>query len=246
MKQRFFTLMLTAIFAIGALSAQDLDKILKAHFKTIGQEKVLEAKTMKVSGKMLMQGMELQMKMITKRPSNAYMEMNIQGVPIKQGYDGKNGWMINPMTGSAEPIDITGPELRSLKEMGDMDGKLWNYKEKGHTVELIGKEDLEGSEVFVIKLTDAEGHIDHYYMDAENYVILKSKSKTIINGSEVEVESYLSNYQEIDGLVMPFSIEQRAGGQTMMTFNIEDVKYNEPVDDKIFAKPVVSDKPADE
>ena len=184
-------------------------------------------------------GMEMPFKMTFKRPKKLYLEVDLQGTKMVQGYDGENGWMIAPWTGSAEPIDIAGAELQQLDENADMDGKLWNYKEKGSELELIGTEDMEGTEVFVLKLTTKEGNIDTYYMDSENYVILKSKSKTVMQGSEVEVETLMSNFQEVDGYIMPYTTEQRFGGQVGMTMNIETVEYNVKVDDSIFAKPTV-------
>ncbi|HEC44915.1 MAG TPA: outer membrane lipoprotein-sorting protein [Bacteroides sp.] len=239
MKKNIFALFIMAVIAIGSLPAQDLDEILKTYFETIGQEKLLEANTISSTGKMMQMGMEMPFKMTFKRPKKLHLEVDVQGTKMVQGYDGENGWMIAPWTGSAEPIDIAGIELQQLDENADMDGKLWNYKEKGSEMELVGTEDMEGSDVFVLKLTTKDGNVDTYYLDSENYVILKSISKIFMQGSEVEVESFMSNFQEVDGYVMPFTTEQKFGGQGGMTMNIETVEYNIKVDDSIFAKPAV-------
>lgn len=246
MKKRFFAFMIVAAFAISTVPAQDLQEILDTYFETIGQENLKDVKTMVSTGTMLQMGMELPFKIIFKRPDKAYLEAEIQGALMKQGYDGENGWMVAPWTGSAEPIDLTGPDLRGLQEMSDIDGPLWNYEEKGHQLELQGTEDMEGSEAFVLKLTKKEGDINYLYLDSENYVILKVKSKTIVNDSEIEIESVMSNFQEVNGYIMAFTTEQRFGGQMSMTINIEDVKTNEEIDDDIFKKPVITEEPAEE
>jgi hypothetical protein len=76
-------------------------------------------------------------------------------------------------------------------------------------------------------------------MDSENYVVLKILSQTMVNGSEVEVEVLMSNFQEVNGYVSAFTTEQRFDGQTGMTIKVEEILFDEEVDDSIFVKPVV-------
>ncbi len=241
MRTRLFSLLTLTIFSVGLLRAQDVQKILDAHFDVIGQKNLSKVKTMVITGKIVQQGMEMPFKTITKRPDKAYIEAEVQGTKMKQGWDGQNGWMIAPWTGSADPIDLSGPDVRGLKDAADLDGPLYNYEEKGSTLELTGKEDLEGTEVYVLKLTRKDGNIDYFYMDAENYVILKLVSKTIINGSETEIETHMSNYQEVEGYVLPFTQEQTFDGQPGLSMNFEKVSFNDEIDDGIFKKPVSSE-----
>lgn len=237
MKKNIFISLIVAFVAISISSAQDLDNILDKHFETIGQKKLLKVKTVQATGKAVMMGMDSPFKMVSKRPNKILVTVEFQGAKIIQAYDGETAWMINPMMGSAEPMDVTGPEADGLIESGDLDGQLWNYKEKGHTLELEGTEEVDGDEAYVLKLTKKNGNIDYYYMETESYLILKIKSKTIMNGSETEAEALLSNYQEVNGYVMAFTIEQKYGGQTAMTIMMDEVETNVEVDDSIFSKP---------
>jgi outer membrane lipoprotein-sorting protein len=237
MKKNIFISLIVAFVAISVSSAQDLDKILDKHFETIGQKKLLKVKTMQATGKAVMMGMDSPFKMISKRPNKIQVTVEFQGAKIIQAYDGETAWMINPMMGSADPMDVTGPEADGLIESGDLDGQLWNYKEKGHTLELEGTEEVDGSEAYVLKLTKKNGNIDYYYMETESYLILKLKSKTMMNGSETEAEGLFSNYQDVDGYIMAFTIEQKYGGQTAMTIMMDEIKTNVEVDDSIFSKP---------
>jgi hypothetical protein len=237
MKTRLAAVLFTAFIASAFVSAQDLQEILDTYFETIGQENIVKKKSQVVTGKSLQMGQEMPFKFVTKRPDKAYIEVDLGGTLMKQGYDGTNGWAVMPWTGSAEPVDLTGPDLKGLKEMADMDGALWDYENKGHQLELTGTEDMDGTEVFVLKLTKEDGDIQYYYMDSENYVVLKVVSKTIVNGSEVEVEALMSNFQDINGYIIPLTTEQRFNGQPGMTINIEEVKMDEEIDDGLFMKP---------
>ena len=231
-------MLVMALFAITPLLAQDANKILETYFETIGQDKLVKINTVTAKGIIVQMGMEMPFKTIAKRPGKGYLESEFQGTMMKMAYDGEKAWMIAPWTGSAEPIDLTGPDARQAKEMGDIDSPLWNWKEKGHNLEYIGSEDMEGSEVHILKLTKEEGDIIDFYIDADNHVILKTVTKIIVNDSENEVETVLSNYQEVDGIIQPFTIVSSMGGQVMNNITIEEVLYDMEVDDAIFSKPV--------
>ena len=136
MKKTILVIISLAIFTVGSAYAQDLQEILDKYFETIGQEKLLKVKTQVTIGKTLQMGMEMPFKTMSKRPNKAYITVDMQGVKMVMAFDGENGWAIQPWTGSAEPVDLLGPELRPMREMSDMDGSLWNYVEKGHQIEL--------------------------------------------------------------------------------------------------------------
>lgn len=236
MKRHFLVSVWMAVFAITSISAQDLQEILDGHFETIGQEKLLKVKSTYATGKALQAGMEFSFEMINIRPDKVKMIIDVQGSKIIQAYDGENAWAINPLSGSPDPVDVTGPEADGLMETADMDGQLWDWKEKGHQLELEGTEEIEGSELFVLKLTKKNGNIDYYYLDPDSYLIIKVKSKTIMQGSEVETEAIMSNYQEVEGFIMPFTVEQRMAGQTVLTIMTEEVNIDVEYEDSFFSK----------
>ena len=236
MKRKVTATLMMAFTAVLLLSAQDVNEILDQHFEAIGQENLLKTESIQATGKAMQMGMEFPFTMINKRPDKLKMIIEVQGSQILQTVNGESVWAVNPMTGSSDPIDVTGPEADGLKENADMDGQHWNWEEKGHQLELEGTEDVDGTESYVLKLTKKNGNIDYFYIDTDSYLILKARSKTMMQGSEIEIETLLSNYQEVDGFIMPFNSEQQMNGQTMITIMIDDVKVNQEVDDAIFSK----------
>ena len=237
MKKNIFLSFLMAFAAITFISAQDPDKILENHFKAIGQENLLKIETLEATGKATIMGMENPFTMMSKRPNMIKIIVDFQGSEIIQAYDGETVWAINPMTGLTGAVELTGSEAAGIIESADLDGQLWNYQEKGHQLELTGTEDVGGEEAFVLKLTKKNGNIDHYYIDRNSHLILKVRSKAMVNGSEMETESHLSDYRKVKGYMMPFATKQTIGGQTANTIIFEEVKVNEKMDDSIFSKP---------
>ena len=236
MKKLISTIFIALLFLSG-LHSQDLMEVLNSHFKTIGQERLSKIKTTKSTGKSIAQGMELDFVIVASRPEKFRLEVDIQGAKMIQAFDGEKGWLVAPWTGSLDPIEITGVQLKSIRQQADMDGMLYNYKEKGFETELVGKEDMEGTEVFKIKQTDKDGDIYYQYIDAENYVLLKTTSKIKMGESVVENETFYSNYKEVDGMIMAFSFESKTNGQTVSQINITNTEFNVDVDPAIFTMP---------
>ncbi|MDX2443126.1 MAG: hypothetical protein QNK30_04945 [Bacteroidales bacterium] len=238
MKKLFVTLTGFVLMSILFFAqAQDLDKILKNHYDAVGQEKLANLKSLSFSGKILQGGMELPFNMYTSRPLKFRMDITVQGQKIVQAFDGEIGWYINPMMGTMDPQDMSPDQIKDMRKQADMDGDLYNYEKKGSTLELVGTEDFEGTEVYKLKLTDKEGDITYYFMDSETFVIIKTTAKRMVQGTEVESESLLSNYQMIDGVAFPFSISTGANGQTMVEIEMDNVDFDTKFEDAFFAKP---------
>src|SRR5687767_5566352 len=136
-------------------AAQTVDEVLASHIKAKGgMEKIKSINSMKVTGKMVMgQGMEAPFTMFGKRPKSTRMEFAFQGMTGIQAYDGKNAWMVMPFMGKKDPEMLAAEETKMMDEQADLDGPLVDSKDKGHTVELVGKEKVEGADVYKLKVT---------------------------------------------------------------------------------------------
>lgn len=229
--------LLTFISFEGMSQEMNLDEVLAKYYQTIGMDSVKEWKTITMAGKSTAQGMEFPITMVMKRPGKMRMEVEIQGNKMIQIVDGNQGWSVVPWSGSTDPQDMTPDALNGMKEQADFDGSLYNWKEKGHKVELIGKEDLEGSSVYKIKVILADGNIETYFIDVENFVPIKIASVTKIQGNETESETFPSNYKEVNGAMMPFTIENKYKGQTVSHVVMEKYEINKEVSDSLFLKP---------
>jgi len=235
--KKTITLLFGLFISVLLMQAQNLQEVLDTYFETIGQEKFLEHETMVAKGKSIQQGMETDFVLYQKRPDSFRLEVDVQGAQMIQAYDGERAWMVMPWTGSLDPIEMSGWQLDAFAREADFDGMLYNYKEKGYEAELIGKEDMEGTEVFKIKLTGEDGNIFYHFIDSDNFVLLKTTTKMKIGDSDIESDTYYSNYKEKDGIIIPYSIESRSNGQTVRQINIEEVTYDEQIDDSKFKMP---------
>ena len=244
MIRRTLTLILsmTFLFCLQA-SAQTVDELIKKNTDAKGGLQKLKAiKSVKATAKVVQQGLEIPIIIQQKRPKLVRVDVTFQGKTQTMAYDGESGWKTDPFQGSPDPEKIAGDDLKEAEEQSDLDGPLIDYKEKGHTVELIGKEDLEGTPAYKLKLTLKNGDVRSIYLDAENYLELKVTSKRKTPGGELEVDQYLGNYKPVNGVLFAFSIESKVKGQTAAQITIEKIETDVAIDDAIFKMPA---KPAE-
>lgn len=236
MKKSIITFIITFLVAsVTGLHAQTLNEVLDKHFETIGQDKLVKVKTYSVKATVNQMGMELPMVMQMKRPNKFRMEMDMQGQKMIQVYDGQKGWFIAPWI-SPEPQEMEGAQLQQALDQADIDGELFNYEEKGHKAELVGIEQQDGIDVYNIKLTTKNGDVKNYYIDARKYVIVKAKAKVNTMGQEVKIVQRMSDYKNIDGILMATTIESETpmgSGKVVMN----EIKFNQEISDDIFKLP---------
>lgn len=237
MKKLFFTALATVVFAFANVAnAQSLNEVLDMHFKATGQEKLMAVQSFYIKAKISQMGMEMPMEIKIKN-EKFIVTIDLQGQKIITAFDGEKGWMINPMMG-AEPQQLAGDQLVQARQQANMmEGELFNYEAKGHSAELAGKVNVDGKEMYRIKLTTKDGNTNDYLIDATTNLVSKVKSKVSAQGQTVDVEQIMGDYKTIDGITMAMKIESKTpmGNAVIL---MEEVKMNETFDDSVFKQPV--------
>ena len=224
--------------AAGAMTAEELiDKHLEA---TGGIEKHRSINSVKVTGKLMMMGMELPFTVLQKRPNMMRFDSDFQGASIVQAYDGEGGWTINPMSGTQDPQDLPAMQELGLKYEADIDGIFIDYAKKGYSVEMIGEDEVEGTPVLHLRLDTGGGVIFDCYFETEYHLMIKQTSTLSLDESELTQDSFLSDFKEVDGIISAHSIESQSehGSQTIM---VDTVEYNVEIADDTFTRPATED-----
>lgn len=222
--------------AAGTAAAQSVDEIVAKNYTAKGGDKWKSIQSMRLTARINIQGMELPMTIVSKRPNLMRQDMTFQGVSIVQAYDGATAWTINPMIGSDAATEVPAAVADSLKDQADFDGPLIDYKAKGNTIELVGNEDLNGAKVHHLKLTKKDGKTTHFYIDVATGVEKKVVSEADLGTGPMKIETELSNYQTVDGIMVPMSIQQNAPTGAV-SIAVDKVEFNVSIDDAIFRMP---------
>lgn len=247
MLRKTFACLLVAGLAGAAVQAQTADELIEKNLQaTGGRQKIEAVKSFRMTGKMVApQGMEIPMVMEYKQPDKIRTEATLQGMTMIQALSGKEGWMVAPFMGKKDPEKMSADDVKQAEEQLDSFDMLTKYKEKGHTIEYAGKEDIEGTPAYKLKVTKKNGDISYLYLDSESYLLVRTSGKTNIQGQTVESDTTLGDYKPVEGVLYPHSIETQLKGMPgKMTMTFSKIEINPALDDSRFAMPAVEKKEA--
>ena len=244
---------LAMVTLTGLAHAQSVDEIVAKNLQARGGVEKLKAMTSaKITGDVDQRGMKIHIVTWAKRPNSMRREMDATPPPPAPGRasipgtmgpvkavvasDGAHVWMINPIMGGGAQ-EITGPQADMAKADADFDSVLLDYKAKGTTIQLVGTEPINDKPAYHLKITKKNGLVQHYYLDAETALEVRTSADVEQDGNKSTMMTDLSNYQTVDGLTMPFSMKQSLNGQPVAEITISKWEVNIPVDDDLFKMP---------
>ena len=225
------TLALSLLWAVAA-HAQTVDEIVAKNLQAKGgAQKWQSVSTVKMTGKITVQGKELPLTVYAKRPNLNRQEISLPEGKVVQAFDGTTAWVINPMTGSAEPQAVPGAAADMMKNSADFDGALINYKAKGHTIELVGKETLRDQAGL-----SPEGHDEgrpcpgllprrrerHRAEDVGTGRVRWPARRR----PEADARYRDVRLQAIDGIMVPHTVKQFMNGNQVVEMSITSVEFN--------------------
>lgn len=230
---------LVLMFLCGPLGAQTLDEILAMNFQARGGLDKLKAVTaVKMTGTVVVpaQGLEMPLTMWQKNPAKIRIESTFQDKVIVRAYDGRKAWTSIPFMGP-DAMELSPEQSAQLAEQSDFENPLLVYKDKGYRLELLGREDLDGTPVIKLKLTKASGREIYFYLDAAGGLELKSTTVQKAGDVEIRNEIIYADYKLVSGLLMPFTIENKTAGRTVARLLLTAIEINPNIDDALFHMP---------
>jgi hypothetical protein len=233
----------SALFiSFGSVAAElkTADEVIAKYGEARNLEKLKTVKTMRSEFRMIMNGMEVPVTLEVKRPNQARMEMTIQGMALLQVIDGAEGWKVNPMLGKTAAQPMTEDEFTVLSDMSEIEGPLGDYRKKGHSVELKGTTDVDGSPAYKLQLTRKSGDIEYHYIDTENFMPVRYDRKVTMNGTPIETTGTSGDFKLVDGMMLPHSMSSTMKlpmGEIKQVMTVTKVEFNTPIDSTRFKKP---------
>ena len=233
-----------ALLAFVNVQAQTADEIIAKYFEnTGGRDKWNAIQGVKITAKVNNGGMELPLTMIQLKDGRQMNMFSFQGKEIKQGvYDGTTLWSTNFQTMKAERSDAEATANFKI-DIGEFPDIFLHYKERGLKIELLGKETIDGTEAYKIKVTKKPITVDgkpadnvsFYYFDVENFVPILIESEMKSGPAKgMTSQMKMSDYQEVGGIMMPFSMTQGVKGQGGQPLTVTNIELNPKVDDAAF------------
>lgn len=227
--------------------AQNVDEIINNYFENTGGIAAWEnLKGIKINAKINQGGTEIPFEIVQMADGRQFTIITLQGNKIKTGvFDGTTLWNTNFQTMKPEKADAESTEIMKLGA-NDFPEALFHYKDKGYKAELLDKEMIDGTDCYKIRLTKEPQTIDgqqvedvtYYYIDTDNFIILAMESEIKTGqGKGMISQVKLSDYEEVNGLYFPFSMEQGIKDGQSQPLIIESIVTNPRVSDSDFSFP---------
>jgi hypothetical protein len=222
--------------ALAGSASRKAAQIIRKHIKARGGMKTIKAiENVKVTGYVQSEGLEVDFTLWLQRPNRGRIEVTVHGLEIIQAYDGEVAWWINPLAEASEPKEMPEAFARAMHRWTEFDGPLVNYKKKRHRVEYVGQQGLrEGGTAHKIKLTRADGEVWHVFIHTETYLEVMRTYEQTYRGDTTEVNTYFSDFTEVEGLKTPRVIEGLAVTGTPFKMVFETIDTGVRIDKAFF------------
>lgn len=231
--KKLFTLGLSMICGVLAFAQPTADEIVNKHIEAIGgAENWKKVNTVIMEGSMNVMGNDVAITVTQENNKGNRVDITVAGMTGFNLMTPKSGWVYMPFQGQTTPEPMTPEDIKEAIDDLDIQGNLIDYKQKGHSVELLGTEDVEGTECYKLKVTRKNSGDQTLFIDKDSYLLLRVVQKRKAMGQEMEQVSDFSDYKEVEGVMVPFSLSQGMG-----TIVMSSVKINAPVPESTFADP---------
>jgi outer membrane lipoprotein-sorting protein len=170
-----------------------------------------------------------------KRPDHTRFEFTLQGVTNVFVSDGQKGWRMSPIQGDLEPTPLPDEVVKEAAEQGDIEGPLVDWKAKGHQVEVVGHEMVDGHDTYKLKLTLKSGATRYEYLDVKSMYRVRTESTRQVRGRPVRIMTTFANYKKIGGIAFPHLIEVVAEGRPQkLRVEVDSIEVNPSLSDSLF------------
>lgn len=213
-----------------------VDQIIDRYIVAMGGRAAIEKITSRASlGKIEVPSMSLSGTVMIheKAPDKLLQVVVINGNAFRQGFDGTNGWTDDPADGLRV---LSGIQLAEAKRDADFFHPL-HLREIYPDMKLDGKEKVGDRDAYVVEGTAAGETVpDRMYFDVDSGMAVRLASHRHTPDGEANVQEDFSDYHKVDGLELPFTIEQ-TGGSAEFTIHVSEIRHGVNLDESEFVQP---------
>jgi hypothetical protein len=224
---------LVALIAITTAYAQTIEEIVVKYTVANKLDKISSFKTIKITGKVSIMGMDLPVEMWMKNPNKIKTVTSMDGQENIQVFDGKKGYIVNSMMGSSEPVELSPDQVAQLQNSNVFQNTLDKYLKNGQ-LSLLGEENVNGKPAYKVKASLEGGLSATLFIDKSSFYLIKQIADINQGGVNMSVESYPSDYKNISGIVLPMKTSTSMSGMDVIT-SYTSVEVDIPIDDSVFS-----------
>jgi hypothetical protein len=229
-----FSVTLISLSASTAM-AQTGDEIIKKHIDAIGGEKNWEkVNTIKKTGSMTIQGMEIMTTATIVQNKGMRLDMSVMGLENYVILTTTEGWVYLPIQPGMDKLTpMPADEVKNQQDKLNIRHSVLADKSQIVKAEFLGRDTLDKVPCLKVAVTDKNGYTQTAFFDANTYYFVRSEGKLKVQDEEHDLTMTFSNFQrQPDGIVIAMTENNpQTGGADIVYKSIE---INKPVADGTF------------
>jgi hypothetical protein len=234
--------LLLGSLVVSAAHAQTVDEVVAKHVAARGGEDKLKAiQTIKLTRTVGTPFTKVGVVSYRKRPNLLRIEQAAAGQPaVARGINADAAW--DTLAGGKVALRPAPLAQESREIEADFDGDLLvDWKAKGHTVTLDGREPIGGADTYKLTVKTKTGAIRTIHLDATTFLDRQQSGvQNLPNNRRYTFVATLGGWRDVNGVQFPFDIdEERVDGPITQSFATytHKIELNVPMDDALFATP---------
>jgi hypothetical protein len=234
-------------FGPARAAAPTADEIIAKNVEARGgADKLRALATLKRTGHLVIPGLRAELTVTEwKTEGGKYrQDVTLQGLTAIQAFDGQDAWQVQPFEGRKDPYRMSADEAKGFRLAADIAGPFVDYRAKGHRVEYLGLEDVDGTPAHKLRVALQWGDEATYWIDPDTWMVIRELDRSLIRGAEQLAETDYGEYQKVAGVWVPMAEAQGAKGSEpaqRQKFVYDAAEANGPAPASTFAFP--ADKP---
>jgi hypothetical protein len=205
---------LTTIVVAGCHKSPDslsLDEIVKRNTDAMGGRAAIEAvQSIQIDLHIKDPSFEVDGTYYATRPSKMRIDVSAEGKHVfTEAFDGQSGWQ---WEGKGEQKPATEKATAALRHGVELPGKLFGLHElkaHGHGMKLIGREQIDGVNYYVIGLILNDGYAVSLYVDPNSWLITRRRDvrplHVDVDPTPTTIEQVSSDFRDVNGVKFPLA-----------------------------------------
>ena len=222
----------------GPAATPSVESLVARHLEARGgRERLAAVTSLLATGRLVSGASESTFTLTWVRPDKARLELVTGARRMIEVVTGADAWWVAPDATPPQTGLLPPDAAREIIERGDVDGILAHWRARGYSAAVGGEEEIGGERAATVDLARGDGEAHRLSLSLRTSLVLRRVSRWGGGGTGVEVEARFSDFRTVSGVVIPFAIERRAGGELLHRIVVERVRLDPAVDPALFAPP---------
>ena len=250
MNQSFGCALIAAVAIFGLCQCSrppaTADEVIERYTNAMGGRAALEAiQTVEFELHVTDPTFEVDGTYFAARPGKMRIDISTEGNHVfTEAFDGQRGWQWQRKDNAEKPASEKA--TAALRRGVELPGKLFGLHElkaRGHWIELIGREKIDGINYYALRLTLGDGYTTTLYVDPNSWLLTRRRDirslHVDVDPTPTTIEQRSSDFRTVAGVKFAFASTETdlQSGHVLETTTVKSVKVNPPLVPAIFERP---------